>query len=128
MKAASFLAPNLRNFTSIDSTGASGGLVSAWDQSHFSLVASTPSRCILSLDPSLNDDDSLIRFTNVYAPCDHVEKQLFLQDLGTHAPFVSTPWLIAGDFNLTRDPFDRNNCNFSQQDADLFNDSINALG
>jgi exonuclease III len=126
-KAASFLPPALRSFSSVDSVGASGGLISAWDQKVFSLKLSIPSRHILSLDLSLHADGSVLHFTNVYAPCDHSEKASFLRDLATHDPGDATPWIIAGDFNLTRDPLDRNNDNFSPANASLFNDCINDL-
>ncbi|KAK1627116.1 hypothetical protein QYE76_001431 [Lolium multiflorum] len=127
-KAASFLPPNLRTFSSVDSIGSSGGLVTAWDQTLFSLATSGSTRSILSLDFLLADDGSPFRFTNVYAPCDLAGKTVFLQDLLTHAPIDNTPWLIAGDFNLTRDPSDHNNDNFSLPEAELFNDCINTTG
>jgi endonuclease/exonuclease/phosphatase family metal-dependent hydrolase len=70
----------------------------------------------------------LFRFTNVYAPCDGAKKLAFLRNLATHDPGDDIPWIIAGDFNLTRHPSDRNNANFSTSEVELFNDAINTLG
>jgi hypothetical protein len=93
----------------------------------FNLANETSSRHLLSLDLALVADGFTLRFTNVYAPCDRAEKTLFLESLATHEPDGDTPWIIVGDFNLTRDPSDRNNDNFSVNDATMFNDSINNL-
>jgi hypothetical protein len=103
-------------------------LVTAWDTNLFSLVRVVPSRHTLSLDLSSANDGSIFRFSNVYALCERVDKPLFLENLATHDPGDNTPWMIAGDFNLTRDPGDRNNANFSVTEAELFNETINNLG
>jgi hypothetical protein len=63
----------------VDSVGSSGGLVTVWDQTLFTLAASSSTRSSFSLDLSLSDDGRLFRFTNVYAPCDFARKTLFLR-------------------------------------------------
>jgi endonuclease/exonuclease/phosphatase family metal-dependent hydrolase len=112
----------------VDSVGTSGGLVSAWNPNFFTLAASLPSQHVLSLDLTINDNGATFRFSNVYAPCEHHAKAAFLEHLLTHEPDDGVPWLVAGDFNLTRDPADRNNDNFSAAEAELFNNAINDLG
>jgi hypothetical protein len=107
--------------------GTSGGLISAWDLNLFDLVGSSPSQHILSLDFTRHDDSSPFRFTNIYAPCDRGEKANFLLNLASHDLGDDTPWIIAGDFNLTRDHSEHNNNNFSLSEANLFNDCINNL-
>jgi exonuclease III len=126
-KAASFLPPSIRSHRAVDAVGTSGGLVSAWDQNLFSLSSDFASRHVLSLDLAFIDDGTTIRFSNVYAPCDRADKALFLELLASHDPGNDVPWIIAGDFNLTRDPADRNNDNFSLSEATMFNDAINNL-
>jgi endonuclease/exonuclease/phosphatase family metal-dependent hydrolase len=126
-KASSFLPSSLRSFQAVDAIGTSGGLISAWDRNIFSLALSSPSRHVLSLDLTFTYDGTSLRFSNVYAPCDRFEKAAFLIELASHEPNDDTPWLISGDFNLTREPSDRNNDNFSLADAGLFKDSINNL-
>ncbi|KAM0904229.1 hypothetical protein ACQ4PT_018157 [Festuca glaucescens] len=126
-KAASFLPPFIRSHRAVDAVGTSGGLVSAWDHNLFSLASDFASHHILSLDLAFNDDGTTIRFSNVYAPCDRAEKVLFLELLASHDPGNDIPWIIAGDFNLTRAPTDRNNDNFSFSEAIMFNNAINNL-
>lgn len=43
------------------------------------------------------------------------------------AATVPGPWLIAGDFNLLREPGDKNNDNFDASLADAFNATIHDL-
>lgn len=43
-------------------------------------------------------------------------------------PPDDTPWLVLGDFNLTRFPQNKNNDLFNHREASLFNDAINSLG
>jgi hypothetical protein len=126
-KAHSFLPPYIRDFRAIDAIGASGGLVSACDPNLFNLTNEISSRHILTLDLAFNNDGSCIRFSNIYGPCDRQDKALFLETLSLHDPGTDVPWLLASDFNLTRDPSDRNNDNFSFSEATLFNDTINEL-
>jgi hypothetical protein len=106
--AASFLPQPLHAFDIVDSLGASGGLVSAWDPNLFSPVGSVASRHSLSIDLVFSCDDTPFRFTNFYDPCDREGKALFLRNLAAHDPGDDITWIIAGDFNLTRDPADRN--------------------
>lgn len=82
---------------------------------------------MLSVDLRHSHDNTLIRVTNVYAPCNHASKAEFLSEINGHAPGDAVPWAILGDFNLTRSPTDRNNGNFSRSEASLFNDFINDL-
>jgi hypothetical protein len=67
-KAVTFLPSNIRTFESVDSIGASGAILSAWDESLFSLEQTSPSRHILSFDLSLRNDSCTFRFSNIYAP------------------------------------------------------------
>lgn len=126
-KMNSFLPPSLRTFLTIDSVGASGGICSAWNGRVFTLSNHTATAHALSVDLTLSHDNSVVRITNVYAPCDHAAKEAFLVELSGHAPPCSTPWSILGDFNLIRSPDDRNNDNFSRVEALWFNDFINDL-
>lgn len=48
----------------------------------------------------------------------------FLLELASKVESVSLPFLIGGDFNLLRFPWDKNNANFSWSRAEGFNDFI----
>ena len=65
--------------------------------------------------------------TNVYAPIRRDEKQGFFTELASVAATICGAWIVIGDFNLTRDPADKNNDNFNFAEANNFNDLINAL-
>jgi len=40
---------------------------------------------------------------------------------------ISGPWIILGDFNLVRDPSEKNSTSFDGQEAQHFNDLIPSL-
>jgi hypothetical protein len=52
---------------------------------------------------------------------------VFLDDLCSVAGSISDPWMLIGDFNLTRSPADKNNANFNVSLASRFNQTIDAL-
>jgi hypothetical protein len=62
--------------------------------------------------------------TNVYGPSDHRLSQPFLDEFCSLPPTLKVPWLAIGDFNLTRNPEDKNTSHFNFSLAESFNDSI----
>ena len=66
--------------------------------------------------------------TNIYAPCTLAGKQLFLVWLKNIQMPQEVNWLLAGDFNLLRNPEDRNKPGGNLQDTLIFNDVIGHLG
>ncbi|CAN6253863.1 unnamed protein product [Urochloa humidicola] len=127
-KSASFLHSRLKHYAHFPAIGASGGILSAWDQSTFSLVSVEHRRFSLTCVLSFLADGSSFVFTNIYAPANHADKEAFLLELSNSSPTDSTPWLLLGDFNLTRTPEDKNNSNFHATEANLFNETLHALG
>ena len=71
--------------------------------------------------------DATFAVTNVYAPADHHDSQHFLEDWIEVASHVDSNWLVAGDFNLTRNADENSNGTLHQNLAELFNDPIHAL-
>jgi hypothetical protein len=55
------------------------------------------------------------------------DKPAFLAELVQVARTVPGAWILLGDFNLTRDPSDKNTSPFNGSEAQLFNDTINHL-
>jgi len=66
--------------------------------------------------------------TNVYAPTNREDKASFFSELASMADSISSPWMVLGDFNLTRFPDDKNTDSFNISDANHFNELINTLG
>jgi len=75
----------------------------------------------------LAQDTTEFTFTNVYAPARHEDKQSFFSELAAIAANIRGPWIVMGDFNLTRTPVDKNNDHFKAAEANGFNDLINSL-
>jgi hypothetical protein len=65
--------------------------------------------------------------TNVYAPADHSDTPVFLDEMRTVAAEIDTSWTVVGDFNLIRDAADKNNNNINTSLCQAFNDLINEL-
>jgi hypothetical protein len=65
--------------------------------------------------------------TNVYASADHKDFVAFLEDLEEVAAQVTGNWVLAGDFNLTRDESENSNGTVNSSLAAAFNDTIHKL-
>jgi hypothetical protein len=68
--ASSFLPPSLRSFIFKPSVGASGGILMAWDDSFLELI-----------HHSIRSDNLIFSIINVYGPCVHALKPVFLNSL-----------------------------------------------
>jgi hypothetical protein len=51
----------------------------------------------------------------------------FFDELTAIAGTIQGPWVVIGDFNLTRAPEDKNNGRFNVAEANCFNELVNAL-
>ncbi|CAN6374258.1 unnamed protein product [Urochloa humidicola] len=126
-KLRSFLPSRLQTCDFIPSDGAAGGVLTAWDDSVFRLVTVDKRRFSLTCTLSFLLDGSSFAFTNVYAPAHHADKAVFLQELSSSPQCDLRPWLLLGDFNLTRFPDDKKNANFHSAESSLFNDTLHSL-
>lgn len=66
--------------------------------------------------------------TNVYAPCSYAGKRDFLEWFSNIQMPDSLDWIIVGDFNLYRNPSDRNRPGADFSEMMLFNEAISSLG
>ena len=82
----------------------------------------------LSLTFTSTTSAAVFTITNVYAPADHRDSLAFLLDLEEVASQISGNWVLAGDFNLTRDASDNSRGGVDTRLANAFNDSIHKLG
>ncbi|KAF8762519.1 hypothetical protein HU200_009494 [Digitaria exilis] len=122
-----FLPSRLTCFATRPSDGAAGGILTAWDARVFSLCSTDEREFSLTVVLTLLSDGASLTITNVYAPTARSEKTSFLAELETIAAMTSGPWMIIGDFNLTRLPTDKNKGPFNHSEAHLFNDTINTI-
>jgi len=126
-KQKTFLPVRMSSFSAHPSNGASGGILTAWDSSVCSVTKTVEHTFFLTICVRLNADGTCLNLTNVYAPTSRAEESLFLSVLAAIANTISGPWIIIGDFNLTRSPEDKNSDVFNYSEADLFNSLINDL-
>ncbi|XP_071680068.1 uncharacterized protein [Lolium perenne] len=126
--ASSFLPPSLRSFVFKPSVGSSGGIITAWDDRLLELTHHSIDEFSVSTTFSHRSDDLLFTIVNVYGPCTHPDKPIFLSSLEQIFPSFSGPVAFLGDFNLVRSPCDKSNGNINTTEAASFNDFINNLG
>ncbi|CAN6294153.1 unnamed protein product [Urochloa humidicola] len=127
-KARSFLSSHLSDFHCVDATATRGGLVMAWNARALTLNSFMTRQRTLTTCFTSTASDYSFTVTNVYAPSDHRDSLLFLEDLEEVASNVQGCWILAGDFNLTRGCDENSNGNVHQQLADAFNECIHKLG
>lgn len=126
-KFKSFLPANLSGHCFLPADGTRGGIVTAWNEAQLTLVSSHVSTYSLTCVLSYAAADIQLTLTNVYGPSDHSYTSAFLDELRDLAPLVSGAWLLAGDFNLIRDPSEKNNDNFDASRANAFNLAIHDM-
>lgn len=88
------------------------------------LTVQSLSLCLLRLNIF---EPQLHCHTNVYAPSDHRDSDLFFEEFESITQPGSTNWITIGDYNLTRAPIDKNNNNFDCHLANKFNNLIDGL-
>ncbi|XP_071680432.1 uncharacterized protein [Lolium perenne] len=125
--ASSFLPATLRSFVFKPSVGASGGILTAWDDGQLQLLQHSVSDFSITTTFSSRADDLTFSIVNVYGPCHHDLKKDFLDSLNHDFAQLSGPAGILGDFNLIRTPREKSSGNFNAVESSLFNEFINDL-
>ncbi|XP_021986652.1 uncharacterized protein LOC110883122 [Helianthus annuus] len=108
----------------VDSVGQSGGIVSMWDESLFSLEVSTKNRNFLFLRGRLIGSNTSINVLNVYAPQGVLAKKAVWDLLASLIDSNDGYWFIGGDFNAVRFREEKRNCSFKHSCASNFNSFI----
>lgn len=80
---------------------SAGGILIAWKRS-FQLLSSWSSRHCVTVLLRQTSSGWLIQITSVYGPTEDALKHGFISELHSIAASTSAPWILAGDFNLTR--------------------------
>lgn len=106
---------------------SAGGVLIAWKKS-FSLVSSWSTRHSITVLLQQASSGKTVMITNVYGPSDDASKPSFIRELHSIAAVARYPWILAGDFNLTRWLIDRPSSLRGFRLMELFNDFIAANG
>jgi hypothetical protein len=76
--ASSFLPPSLRSFVFKHSDGASGGIITAWDDNIVHLVFRSIDEFSVTTTFAFCSNNLIFSLINVYGPCTHAFKSFFL--------------------------------------------------
>ncbi|KAG5606723.1 hypothetical protein H5410_028215 [Solanum commersonii] len=94
-----------------EAQGSSGGIMILWDKrvwrGELLLVGS---QCLTGKFSGIHDDFNWC-ITAVYADCDTVIRRVLWQELLQMKTSINGPWVVCGDFNVTRFASERTNCN-----------------
>ncbi|WMV21816.1 hypothetical protein MTR67_015201 [Solanum verrucosum] len=94
-----------------EAQGSSGGIMILWDKrvwrGELLLVGS---QCLTGKFSGIHDDFNWC-ITAVYADCDTVIRRVLWQELLQMKTSINGPWVVCGDFNVTRFATERTNCN-----------------
>jgi hypothetical protein len=123
--ASSFLPPSLRSFVFKPSEGASGGIITAWNANALDLLSHSIDDYSITTTFAFRSDNLKFSIINVYGPCTHSFKPVFLSFVEHVYSTLSLPTAILGGI---RHPKDKSNDNFNASEARFFNDFINNLG
>jgi hypothetical protein len=117
----------LNTYRTLPANGTSGGLITAWNGSHFSCTDSFISMNSLTVLLSERSSDLCLRITNVYAPSIPELCLAFLDDIKEITLDNNIPWFIYRDFNMIRYACEKNNDNFRSNEVDAFNDMVDNI-
>ncbi len=123
----SFAGPSLDKFHFVKAEGASGGIITCWNSK--SLSCSEVIVCTFSLTVRLNCLATGLAFylTNVYGPPTWDGKEEFCAKLYNLKSVCEGPWVVYGDFNLTKDPSERRGRRWCGRLTSMFADLLNSL-
>jgi len=128
-KAHSFLPPHFTNTIQyVNAAGSRGGILTAWNTNTFTLDTFISRRHTLTTVLSSTASEQCFSITNVYAPSDNHDSGTFLDDLLELQPYISGPWILAGDFNLVRNSAEKNTGTLNVPLCSHFNDTLDRLG
>ena len=123
-----FCPVSFDKFEFLPSMGASGGIITIWKSKLFegNLAFSNPFSLSVEFRSKHNNEEWIL--TNVYAPCTPDGKRIFTDWMKQIQMPEDQNWVILGDFNLMRDPSNRNKPGADLNEIFMFNETISSLG
>lgn len=112
----------------IPAQGTRGGLLIAWRQNKYTAIQTEAKQYTLTITFRNNSDASTMIFTAVYGPTEQNQREVFYNELREAQLIQNTPWAIAGDFNVTAAPEDRNVTDSGWRNTLAFAELISELG
>lgn len=101
----------------VPSTGLSGGLISVWDSSVFSITRVSKARNWIWVQGECFASKMAFSCINVYAPVDFHKKSQLWYDLSNILSAVAAiPTMLLRDFNCVLNPRERLNCSYAKVD------------
>lgn len=110
------------------STGLSGGIISLWNNSHFSSKEVKIQKNWVALKGFIKNNTWECTLINIYGPCNVEGRKEVWMDIINFVNNESIPILIMGDFNETISPQDRGSKWINTQGSAEFIEFINILG
>lgn len=125
--ASSRLTLTVDAYHATPADGSRGGLLTAWCSTLFTMTGHFSFDFTSTVFLHSTTSDLRFAVTNVYGPSDHSFTDIFLVELINVAGTISDPWILIGDFNLSRARSDKNTPSFNSSLATRFNHAIDAL-
>ncbi|CAM8993758.1 unnamed protein product [Rhodiola kirilowii] len=118
------------HWSSLDSVGRSGGLLTMWSPEFFQLSAEIKGRGFIHVrgKVSVGAQETEMNFINVYAPSTEKDKLLLWEELMEVRNSNGGGWIIGGDFNAVIHEEERRGSTFNCKEADQFFEFIQAMG
>ena len=112
----------------VGSDGASGGLISLWDDNFFMLEDKIMAQRYVLLVGVIKTLNFKCGFENVYAPNDDRERQIFWEDFDNVIKGIEIPWCLGGDFNVVRMTREKIGAVYNQAAMTDFSNFIEEVG
>lgn len=123
-----FCPPPFHAFCFLPSIGASRGILVVCKSSLFVGTEVIQNIFAMSIEfTSLHNGATWI-LTVVYGPCVHEEKRNFVDQFDNIQMPHEVDWLVVADFNLIKNPSDRNRLGGNATEMLGFNEAINSVG
>lgn len=122
-----FCPARINKFDYVPSQGASGGILTVWNDSVFQGECLFKNNFSISIRfTSIRNNQSWI-LTNIYGPCENSQRLEFIDWFKNIQMPDSSDWIIVGDFNYIRYPHNGNRGSGDINNMLHFNDAIHSL-
>ncbi len=111
----------------IPASGASGGIITCWHSGDFACSEVLVRDFSLTLRLVHRASGLAFAITNVYVPPSWAGKDSFCNELRALKPHCAGPWVLCGDFNLTRHQDERRGRPWCAKLMNLFSSLISDL-